>query len=146
MALTQVDVLNRSQLRCAEDEYGHVQNNDSTSAIAENAASTNRVLMYMFPRQFGLHNAFTSKVDFRETSQRFKDYTLREEEISLKVGKSKDGSPNKVHVPKRLRGMAIEMVRQMQKQHQRCSYSKLIEHYCPVRTAFVPSRRMTNKK
>ncbi|KAL6357993.1 hypothetical protein LRP88_08172 [Fusarium phalaenopsidis] len=41
-----------------------------------------KIMMYMFPRQFGLHNVFTSQVDFTKTSQKFQDYTLREEEIA----------------------------------------------------------------
>ncbi|KAK6344067.1 hypothetical protein TWF696_007713 [Orbilia brochopaga] len=46
------------------------------------------VLKYIFPRAFGLHNVFTSTVDRRDTAQKFKDYTLREEEIDLKIGRS----------------------------------------------------------
>ncbi|KXJ95533.1 hypothetical protein Micbo1qcDRAFT_157511, partial [Microdochium bolleyi] len=101
------------------------------SVTAQNTTNTGRVLMYMFPRQFGLHNVFTSKVDFRETSQRFKDYTLREEEIALKFGQH-NVSKRKLHIPKRLRGRAVELVQQLQKQHHRCSYSKLMEYYCPL--------------
>ncbi|KAI9814856.1 MAG: hypothetical protein M1832_005658 [Thelocarpon impressellum] len=63
----------------------------------------------MFPRQFGLHNVFTSTVDTRETVQPFKDYTLREREIlqqgqlnKLKGGASLRSSKNKL--PRRLRG------------------------------------------
>ncbi|KAF3916552.1 hypothetical protein ABW20_dc0102400 [Dactylellina cionopaga] len=46
------------------------------------------VLKYIFPRVFGLHNAFNSVVDKRDTVQTFKDYTLREEEIDLNISKS----------------------------------------------------------
>lgn len=58
-----VDVLNR---------YG---SSDSVS-------QTLHVLKYIFPRQFGLHNVFTSVVDRYETSLPFKDYFTREEEIA----------------------------------------------------------------
>ncbi|KAI9674434.1 MAG: hypothetical protein M1817_001772 [Caeruleum heppii] len=47
-----------------------------------NSAHTLSLLKYIFPRQFGLHNVFTSAVDSRETIQSSKDYTLREEEIA----------------------------------------------------------------
>ncbi|KAK6495865.1 hypothetical protein TWF481_002910 [Arthrobotrys musiformis] len=49
-----------------------------------------RVLKYIFPRAFGLHNVFTSTVDKRDTAQTFKDYTLREDEIDMMISKSKD--------------------------------------------------------
>ena len=98
-----------------------------------NWTNTLRVMMYMFPRQFGLHNVFTSKVDFKETSQRLKDYTLREEEIAAKFSQSQ--TPGlRAHVPKRLRGKGSELVRKLQVLHQRCSYSKLLHHICPVST------------
>ena len=85
-------------------------------------------MMYIFPRQFSLHNVFTNDVDPRQTVQPFKDYTLREEEI-----KSRYLSENSPKVPKRLRGHAAQLVRRLQIQHSRCSYKKLLEHYCPVR-------------
>lgn len=87
--------------------------------------------MYMFPRQFGLHNVFTSKVDFKETSQRLKDYTLREEEIAVKFGKP-NAPEFRVPVPKRLRGKATQLIQKLQILHQRCSYSELLHYTCPV--------------
>ncbi|KEF53771.1 uncharacterized protein A1O9_10172 [Exophiala aquamarina CBS 119918] len=85
------------------------------------------ILKHVFPRQFGLHNVFTSNVDRAETAQPFKDYSIREAEIA---DKSKRHS---MKVPYRLRGEAIEMVRKMQRNHQQCSYSQLLRYYCPVR-------------
>jgi telomerase reverse transcriptase len=84
-------------------------------------------MMYIFPRQFGLHNVFTSEVDSQKTVQPFMDYTLREDEISKKYPSH---SPPKI--PKRLRGKATELVKKMQVLHSRCSYKELIEYYCPV--------------
>lgn len=91
-------------------------------------------MMYMFPRQFGLHNAFTSHVDSTMTAQKFQDYTLREEEISSKFRTtSEDGSQYlAVRVPKRLRGRLEDLVQRLQTLHARCSYAKLLQHYCPV--------------
>lgn len=86
-----------------------------------------RILMYIFPRQFGLHNVFTSEVDHRETVQPFKDYTLREEEIDSKYPE-KSG----IKIPKRLRGKAKDLVQKLQVLHSRCSYNRLLEYYCPV--------------
>ncbi|KAL1981064.1 hypothetical protein VTN96DRAFT_3129 [Rasamsonia emersonii] len=81
------------------------------------------VMKYIFPRQFGLHNVFTSAVDSRETTQPFKDYTLREDEIARRES---------TKLPKRLRGKALALVQQLQKRHQRCSYTELLRHYCPI--------------
>lgn len=86
-----------------------------------------RILMYIFPRQFGLHNVFTSEVDTRETVQPFKDYTLREEEIDSKYPEKKA-----IKIPKRLHGKPKDLVRTLQVLHSRCSYNNLLEYYCPV--------------
>jgi len=97
-------------------------------------------MKYIFPRQFGLHNVFTSTVDLGETIQPFKDYTLRENEICESARKilaarvrdrEKDqniqGQPR---LPKRLRGLPVDLVRKLQVQHSRCSYVELLKHYC----------------
>ncbi|KAI9683334.1 MAG: hypothetical protein M1829_005404 [Trizodia sp. TS-e1964] len=99
---------------------------------------TTHIMKYIFPRQFGLHNVFTSLVDKRETVQAFKDYTLREEGITAaRVVKahnpqSKETSAVeiKTKIPKRLRGIVVELVTQLRKRHSRCSYSSLLRHYC----------------
>lgn len=97
-------------------------------------------MKYIFPRQFGLHNVFTSNVDSRETIQPFKDYTLRENEIcqpvrktpAARVRESEEGhkSPGQPGPPRRLRGLAVDLVRKLQVQHSRCSYVELLKHYC----------------
>lgn len=98
---------------------------------------TVHIMKYIFPRQFGLHNVFTSSVDSRETSQSFKDYTLREREIAhssqrqnLKSGKVSGAFSRSL--PRRLRGSLVTLVLKLQKLHSRCSYSALLKHYCPV--------------
>ncbi|KAH9860521.1 hypothetical protein J1614_011852 [Plenodomus biglobosus] len=98
------------------------------------------IMRYIFPRQFGLHNAFTSKVEAKETAMPFKDYTLREKEIHSNMcqtlrTKSKD--PQEVEkwncrTPKRLRGAARALVKKMRILHQRCSYMEMLRHYCPI--------------
>lgn len=111
---------------------------------SDNLDHTIHVMKYIFPRQFGLHNPFTSSLDPRETIQPFKDYTLREQEISRhqcqaarKVG-AKDKKSLKQHLPKRLRGSVIDLVKKLQILHSRCSYKELLEHYCHlnVRSCF----------
>ena len=97
------------------------------------------ILMYMFPRQFGLHNVFTSKVDPKDTVQPFKDYTLREQEIAqFKFQQRAKGTAKgstcrhrEGHVPRRLRGTVRDLISKMQKFHGRCPYTELLRHYCP---------------
>lgn len=97
-----------------------------------NEQNTLRVMAYMFPRQFGLHNVFTSDVDRTRTAQKFQDYTLREEELSAKFRKvDGDKSALRIHLPKRLRGEAKRLTQRLQILHARCSYISLLEHYCP---------------
>ena len=96
-------------------------------------------MKYMFPRQFGLHNVFTSEVDTKETVQAFKDYTLRDTEIAEHVSREAQTSVNgqgqqrRTRLPRRLRGGATILVRKMLRNHQRCAYTQLLRHYCPVR-------------
>lgn len=93
---------------------------------------------YIFPRQFGLHNVFISAIDPKETVQPFKDYTLREHEIS-EVERRYQGEngpgphTGKRHLPKRLRGATFDLVKKLQKNHSRCSYHQLLKHYCPLK-------------
>ncbi|KAI1208082.1 uncharacterized protein F4807DRAFT_164634 [Annulohypoxylon truncatum] len=128
--LRHIHVLNRSPYSQLGEEEGQPDESRQKTSL-QNEAHTLRIMMYMFPRQFGLHNAFTSKVNFKETSQRLKDYTLREEEILQKFGRLNE-STTRVKTPKRLRGLVTELIRKLQILHQRCSYSKLIQHHCPV--------------
>lgn len=100
-------------------------------------------MKYIFPRQFGLHNVFTSEVDSRETAQPFKDYILREEEIARReemMRGSRNGTEERkesTKLPKRLRGKALALVQRLQKRHQRCSYTELLRHYCPLEVSYV---------
>jgi telomerase reverse transcriptase len=97
-------------------------------------------MQYMFPRQFGLHNVFTSKVDPRETAMPFKDYTLREKDIHSSMCRELGGKATnaqaidkwKLRIPKRLRGDVFALVRKLRTLNQRCSYMELLRHYCPV--------------
>ena len=95
------------------------------------------VMKYIFPRQFRLHNVFTSSVDLRETVQPFKDYTLRESEIaaleaSIASRRLSQGTEHHPRVPKRLRGRPMEIISELQRRHNRCSYVEIFRHYCPV--------------
>ncbi|KAK2009947.1 hypothetical protein LZ32DRAFT_399188 [Colletotrichum eremochloae] len=105
-----------------------------------NERNTLKVMMYIFPRQFGLHNAFTSSVDHSTTSQKFADYTLREEEISSLSEKQRS------RLPKRLRGDAKRLVERLQLLHGRCTYAELLRHYCPSVIDFKPRTPSSKKK
>jgi telomerase reverse transcriptase len=107
----------------------------------DDEAQTIQILRYIFPRQFRLHNVFTSKVDRRETAMPFKDYTLRETEIHQSMSRLlkanitnlEEVTKWKSHMPKRLHGETVRLVNQMRILHQRCSYTELLRHYCPVK-------------
>jgi len=102
---------------------------------AKNEENTARVMAYVFPRQFGLHNVFTSQVDRKTTTQKFQDYTHREDEISKRFSVGDGESTTlKIQVPKRLRGEAKKLVQRLQVLHGRCSYAELLRHYCPIAT------------
>ncbi|KAK7527629.1 uncharacterized protein IWZ02DRAFT_131593 [Phyllosticta citriasiana] len=109
---------------------------------------TIHVMKHIFPRQFGLHNVFTSKIDHRETSHPFKDYTLREKEIAhaqlrkmtkldTATGKARDA------IPKRLRGQAVDLVRRLRTLHNRCAYVELLRHYCHSNIVGEPQGSVT---
>lgn len=108
------------------------------------AKQTQYIMHYVFPRQYGLHNSFTSKMDPKETTHAFKDYTLREKEISSKIRlRGKDAVPVSsssegikcLPFPKRLRGKPFDLIAKLRKLHVRCSYTELLRHYCPFPTS-----------
>ncbi|PTB67108.1 hypothetical protein BBK36DRAFT_1088057, partial [Trichoderma citrinoviride] len=105
----------------------------STEIQQKNEANTIKLMMHIFPRQFGLHNVFTSAVDTSQTAQKFQDYTFREDEIKKQMGldrrSTEKGFPK---LPRRLRGSTKEFVRRLQVLHARCSYFELLKHYCPT--------------
>ena len=104
----------------------------SVEAQQQDDSSTAKLMMYMFPRQFSLHNVFTSNVNSLETAQKFKDYTFREDEIALLSKRESNCSlPRVPKIPRRLRGSCWNLVRRLQTLHSRCSYSELLNHYCP---------------
>ncbi|KAF2630853.1 hypothetical protein BU25DRAFT_249279 [Macroventuria anomochaeta] len=101
---------------------------------------TVQIIRYMFPRQYGLHNVFTSKIDPRETAMPLKDYTLREKEIHQSMCRALGDKVNdadelvkwKLRVPKRLRGHLVFLVDKLRILNQQCSYTEMLRHYCPV--------------
>ena len=122
-----IDVLNRYPLHGTNPSH-----DDAEDSLLIPDRSTIHVMMYMFPRQFNLHNVFTSHVDSRQTVQPFKDYTLREDEITKKYPVSAK-APKVPKIPKRLRGKLVQLVQKLQIRHRRCPYKKILEYYCPVR-------------
>ncbi|RFU75293.1 telomerase reverse transcriptase [Trichoderma arundinaceum] len=109
------------------------ESQESIKIQQQNAAHTIKLMMHVFPRQFGLHNVFTSAIDTNQTAQKFHDYTHREDEINKKMGAAQ-GSAEKTlpNIPKRLKGATRDLVRRLQILHARCSYFELLRHYCPT--------------
>lgn len=99
---------------------------------------TVHVMKYVFPRQFGLHNVFTSDVDSK-TAQGMKDYTLREIEINGRIRQKMGDLPKAGRLPKRLRGAAQDLVRKMQRNNKTCPYAQLLRYYT------LPGRSMVSK-
>lgn len=101
-------------------------------------------MRYIFPRQYGLHNVFTSKIDLRETAMPLKDYTLREKEIHQSMCRDLGNKANdpdvvakwKLRVPKRLRGEVVLLVNKLRILNQQCSYTEMLRYYCPVEVCF----------
>ncbi|KIW17443.1 hypothetical protein PV08_04637 [Exophiala spinifera] len=105
----------------------HVLERCSHSTQSDHAA---HVAKYVFPRQFGLHNVFTSTTDPTETAQQFKDYTLREQEIRSICSRAR------AKIPRRLRGKPLDLVRKILRNHLRCSYTQLLRYYCSLGGSF----------
>lgn len=101
----------------------HALNRESD---VKSEAQDHIIMQYIFPRQFKLHNAFTSVVDRRETTQPFKDYTFRDEVATS------SSRPRKSHIPRRLSGKVLNLVRKLRHNHHNCSFDQLMSHYCPV--------------
>ncbi|KAJ5247280.1 Telomere reverse transcriptase [Penicillium chermesinum] len=93
-------------------------------ASLDSRAQTIHVMMYMFPRQFGLRNAFSSTEDHNARTDYFKSQAFREDDI-FREGRS-------LKVPKRLRGTAMELVHSLRIRHSRCSYAEILRYYCPT--------------
>ncbi|CAN9372830.1 unnamed protein product [Alternaria alternata] len=106
----------------------------------EDKQQTIHIMRYIFPRQFGLHNVFTSKVDPRETAMPFMDYTLREKDIHSRMCRELGSEATnaekivkwKQRTPKRLRGDAVRLVEKLRVRNQRCSYMEMLRHYSPI--------------
>lgn len=95
------------------------------------------LLKYVFPRQFKLHNVFTSDVNHRETAQPFKDYASREKDIARAALESKRKHTGKAAsyveaLPKRLRSDTLQLMQRLLKRHTNTSYHTLLDHYCPL--------------
>lgn len=116
-------------------------------ANSGNIHHTIHIMKYVFPKQFSLHNVFTSNVDKQETVQPFKDYTLREKEIAQRLQDARrpilerqqsEVTMIRPHLPKRLRGTVVDLIGKMQRLHSRCSYRMMVEHYCPLPVRVFP--------
>lgn len=108
---------------------------------------TIHVMKYIFPRQFGLHNAFTSTVDLQDTSQPFKDYTTREQEIARdrikRQRQTVQPSLTADKIPRRLRGSCLRLVERLRRRHSRCSFRALLNYFCPLMQAGTQGKPST---
>lgn len=72
-------------------------------------------MQHIFPRQFGLPNVFTSVAQQGLLNRSFR---LEEQEQTPKI-------------PKRLRGVSVELLQGLQRRNKHCSYTELLRYYCP---------------
>ncbi|OHE97841.1 telomerase reverse transcriptase [Colletotrichum orchidophilum] len=134
--LRHIHVLSRCpRIYCPEQ----AADEEKSRTMQTNERNTLKVMMYIFPRQFRLHNVFTSKVDHSKTSQKFADYTLREDEISATF------KGRNIKLPKRLRADTKRLVQRLQLLHGRCAYAELLRHYCPS-AIDLKARKPVSKK
>ncbi|KGO64785.1 Telomere reverse transcriptase [Penicillium italicum] len=110
----------------------------------DSVAQTVHVMKYIFPRQFGLLNVFTLDSNGRNTMDYSKSFMFRESEIShLEEEKRLQrpppenefadcGGERTIKVPKRLRGITMELVRKLRNCNAKCSYGELLRYYCPT--------------
>ena len=80
---------------------------------ADSLAQTVHLMKSVFPKQFGLHNVFTS-----DGSPFRRGITTGIDEETPKI-------------PKRLRGRPVELVQRLQRRSRHCSYAELLRYYCP---------------
>ncbi|KAJ5166723.1 uncharacterized protein N7482_005504 [Penicillium canariense] len=112
----------------------------------DSEAQSIHVMNYIFPRQFGLLNAFASTANRTDSSHCFKSCVFREAEISRLIDEQQQRRPAPkgdqtyvdkgsacMKLPRRLRGQAIELVRRLRVRHAKCSYQNLLDYYCPTR-------------
>ncbi|KAJ5356035.1 reverse transcriptase [Penicillium concentricum] len=118
----------------------------SRFSLLDSMAHTVHVMKYIFPRQFGLLNVFTLDPDACKNTDASKGFMFRETEISRleeekrlqrpQLGNGfagKDcGAVKSIKVPKRLRGITIELVRKLRNRNAQCSYGELLRYYCPT--------------
>ncbi|KAJ5817557.1 reverse transcriptase [Penicillium robsamsonii] len=112
----------------------------------DSMAQTVHVMKYIFPRQFGLLNVFTLGPEARKNVDASKSFIFRESEIARleeekqlqrprlgnEFADADSGGVRSVKVPKRLRGVTIELVRKLRNRNARCSYGGLLQYYCPT--------------
>ncbi|KAN0060374.1 hypothetical protein ACQY0O_007703 [Thecaphora frezii] len=94
------------------------------------AKRVRHILKYVFPRQFGLHNVFTTPKDARLTTQPLNDYTNRDAELR---------SLGRIRTPNRLRPVQ-KLIAIMVRRHDGLDYKQLLDRCCPSR---LPRRRLT---
>lgn len=100
------------------------------------------LLKYIFPRQWGLHNVFTSSADRRQSATPHRCYANRDAEIVKHWNQHtrivRDGSDAVrlgPHIPKRLRGNCVTLIEAVLRRHHKCPYAALLQHYCPRQVA-----------
>ena len=112
---------------------------------------TVHVMNYIFPRQFGLQNVFSSTAASNGNTNYLTNAIFREKEISQLIEKEQLRRPapkgDQAHadheeaahtrLPKRLRGQALELIRRLRVRHSKCRYRQLLDYYCPAEVSLL---------
>ncbi|KAG4305064.1 hypothetical protein PORY_001234 [Pneumocystis oryctolagi] len=83
------------------------------------------LLVHIFPKQFHLHNVFSSFTDRKNNAQFLKDCTVKI------CGLSHDRK-RKISIPKRLRKF-LKIIPSFQRRYKLCFYKVMLDYYCPVK-------------
>lgn len=110
----------------------------SSAPIKFHEARARHLAKYVFPRQFGLHNVFTSPKS-SGSYELLPDYDDREVDIKVSssgLGELISADParsqklGKVKTPPRLKG-ALELMQRMGQLHDKYKYRKVLDRLCP---------------
>jgi hypothetical protein len=128
------------------DLFSHAASG-STSSSPSAHAPARHLAKYLFPRQFCLHNVFTSP-KAQNNYEVLPDYDDRELDIKVSLlargGRGEIGlvltrqrfrqKLGPVKTPKRLKGV-LDLLERMIKLHSRCKPRKLLDRHCPSKAS-----------
>ncbi|KJZ73514.1 hypothetical protein HIM_07070 [Hirsutella minnesotensis 3608] len=109
--------------------------NESLTELLDEV-NTIKIMMCVFPKQFGMHNVFISDSKPSkpvQSANKWEEHASWEQRVAAHFPVDKDsGKISLPKIPRRLRGSAKHLVQKLQILHARCSYAETLKHYCPT--------------